>query len=924
MALRPRPATLALFVAALGAATAWHSERDGEAAYPAAELARLVPGHRPLLGRGSLAMSHAPFDPAAPAVGPEEREGIYARLLAAKVAGVRGGEAALAAFYAKRGEAGDADRALAAAKDPVDRGVVLLALDRPDEALEEVAMALAERPGDPAALFDRALALEALRLDGQAQEAWVTFLAAEERGAWAVEARERLETLVRPVPPASPLDERKHEAWKELLDQQGATGLERFDALARELADAGDRLLLAELAYLRTLGPAGWQRRAREVGDYRKATGQVLAGHDADRALRVVERSPEPELAVKAVQFAAYSAIVRGEHTAARGALLRLRERCRGLRCAEELALVESDLGTLLDQAGDAEGAAAAFEEAQKELPAAFEGRQTEILRKSAELEFRQGAFEAAAHLADRAIAMERIFQIRDTIDTSLVTRAAASLRLARVTTAEAFLREAVAIARTNPDRVRLLSSSIQLGVLLADTGRAAESLALLEETVLELRRTALDSKLGWAMVELVDLRLTIGDARRARVEAEEAVELTRRAGWASVRAYALEVLAKAARATGDPDVAERSLREAVAIDGDRAALAAGPLARRRREEAASGRRFALARLFAERGASGDALEMFVGGRPPPLLAGECRIGLASIEGELVAFSLSAEGARYEVRKVGGRTDDSAHGGPTRFEDAVGTPWDPGRCPEAARRIAILQSPGAIGVPLAVNARRARPSALIGVALAPSSHWPEVPARGSALIVHSPTTDPDAGERTLPGGAREAESLVEVFGAVEELAGTAATPTALARRAGRHDLLQISAHGASRSGKGTASWLSLAGAGREGRLGAARVLELDLHGRRPLVVLASCRTAGLVTTLEQDGGGLPWAFLHSGASAVVATTEAVADDVAVAFSRQLHDGLRKGLAPAEAVTAAVHALAGEPGSDRDSGYLLFF
>jgi hypothetical protein len=74
MALRPRLATLAPFVAALGAAAAWRAEREGPPD-PASEPAGLVPGHRPLLGRGSLASPHAPFDPAAPPVGPDEREG---------------------------------------------------------------------------------------------------------------------------------------------------------------------------------------------------------------------------------------------------------------------------------------------------------------------------------------------------------------------------------------------------------------------------------------------------------------------------------------------------------------------------------------------------------------------------------------------------------------------------------------------------------------------------------------------------------------------------------------------------------------------------------------------------------------------------------------------------------------------------------
>ena len=88
---------LVLVVVVIGALALarWAGTRPAD---PGVALQGLVPGHRPLLGRTSLGMPYAPHDPAAPPVGPEERDAIFAALLNARVEGRPGGAAALAAF----------------------------------------------------------------------------------------------------------------------------------------------------------------------------------------------------------------------------------------------------------------------------------------------------------------------------------------------------------------------------------------------------------------------------------------------------------------------------------------------------------------------------------------------------------------------------------------------------------------------------------------------------------------------------------------------------------------------------------------------------------------------------------------------------------------------------------------------------------
>jgi tetratricopeptide (TPR) repeat protein len=67
--------------------------------------------------------------------------------------------------------------------------------------LDNALQALEREPKNEAALFDAALALESLALDGEAVKAWNRYLAVDSTSVWAREARQRRDNLLKPPPP---------------------------------------------------------------------------------------------------------------------------------------------------------------------------------------------------------------------------------------------------------------------------------------------------------------------------------------------------------------------------------------------------------------------------------------------------------------------------------------------------------------------------------------------------------------------------------------------------------------------------------------------------------------------------------------------------------------------------------------------------
>lgn len=227
------------------------------------------------------------------------------------------------------------------------------------EAVEAAEQAVELEPRHRAALFNRALALDRLGLDGEATEAWREFLMVDFRSGWAMEAKERVRVPAAaprtPSPPPAgatvteiaayaaraPQEARLH-GWDHLLGEWGAAVLAGDSARAEErlrlagaLGDAlekrgGDATLAdavrairersGERAPLRALARAhrayAGGRSAYLAADY-TAAGERLA-----EALAV--RAPSPALEGWARMFHTATEVAAGRLDAAERAFRRL------------------------------------------------------------------------------------------------------------------------------------------------------------------------------------------------------------------------------------------------------------------------------------------------------------------------------------------------------------------------------------------------------------------------------------------------------------------------------------------------------------------------------------------------------------------------------------------------------------------------
>jgi tetratricopeptide (TPR) repeat protein len=176
---------------------------------PEAAVLALASDTRPVEGRLSLGLPHAPYRPKR---GAREEvrplDATLARLLALKQHDPEASARPLAALYLARGEPGDLGRAEAELKvgrpGPEldnDRAVVLLAEGRAEEALETLRSVVEARPDYAPARFNQALALAALGRRAEAAHAFRDYLGASDvvgaEAPWIEEARERLVELER-------------------------------------------------------------------------------------------------------------------------------------------------------------------------------------------------------------------------------------------------------------------------------------------------------------------------------------------------------------------------------------------------------------------------------------------------------------------------------------------------------------------------------------------------------------------------------------------------------------------------------------------------------------------------------------------------------------------------------------------------------
>ncbi len=164
------------------------------------------------------------------------------------------------------------------------------------EALETVDRALAAAPDLIEARFNRALALEELPLPGEAERAWKAYLELDSQSAWAAEARDRLERLVRRAPAAPGASQLRVEivaAAEEDTDRlvdlvsrrrqeaREAFALYLLPAWAGAVVESDEAEAAARLAAARRVA-AEWQRQTDDRSLLRQVEEIERAGADRD------------------------------------------------------------------------------------------------------------------------------------------------------------------------------------------------------------------------------------------------------------------------------------------------------------------------------------------------------------------------------------------------------------------------------------------------------------------------------------------------------------------------------------------------------------------------------------------------------------------------------------------------------------------
>lgn len=188
-------------------------------------------------------------------------------------------------------------------------------------------------------------------------------------------------------------------------------------------------------------------------------------------------------------------------------------------------------------------------------------------------------------------------------------------------------------------------------------------------------------------------------------------------------------------------------------------------------------------------------------------------------------------------------------------------------------------------------------------------HTGQREALAPVLIVGDPGEE---NATALKDAASEAKAIAALYPSPTLLSGASATRARFIAAARRSALIHYAGHASSDS-FGTVGTLHLAGdtAGDSGDLDTAAIAALHLQNA-PLVVLAACGTMRGNPEHVEGMPSIARAFLSAGARNVVGTLWDVDDESVAPLFRQLHQQLRNGLAPVDALRNAQLALAHGP------------
>ena len=191
---------------------------------------------------------------------------------------------------------------------------------------------------------------------------------------------------------------------------------------------------------------------------------------------------------------------------------------------------------------------------------------------------------------------------------------------------------------------------------------------------------------------------------------------------------------------------------------------------------------------------------------------------------------------------------------------------------------------------------------------------PTPPARGRSLLLVGDAAEWNPEYPKLLNARQEMESIGNLFPANQRLVlrGAEATPAAYERsNPAGYSLIHFTAHATANKNSPFDSAIILSresqsrertAASVEGKLSVKEVLATPVGAE--LVTISACHSAGARTYRGEGLVGFAWAFLQSGAHAVVAGLWDVSDYSSPRLMRHLYEGLAASESPAEALREA--------------------
>ena len=484
------------------------------------------------------------------------------------------------------------------------------------EAIDVAERSLAAEPRNPAALFNLALALEWLGVDGQAHVAWREFLATDSTSGWADEAREHLRApreWTAPSPPApdappaeiagyaarAPQEARVH-GWNVALGEWGGALLRGDSAKAQEWLRTAE-LLGRELE--RRGGDASLDDAVRAIHRARQdatATRTLAEAHsafaDGQAAFGAAEfaaagehfarisalRPPSPTLSRWSGRTQAGTLVVAARMEEAEKLLVALIAATDSLRYPALAGHEQWALATTRLRLGRYQGAMEAVQSAERLLARAHEREGVGgALYVRSDIEYALGSNTAAYRSVQRALHTLRPYNISPWRGNVLASGTRTCAAEGLVHAALRLQDERVDVAQRGGRQIQLAEAVIARAELRRTAGRSAGAAADLK------RGEALVNRIPSALARkwmLVDLQLARAASvqerfpRRAAATLDSVIDTPDGSRPSLRRLQALVARADARLASGNARGAGEDLERATALlDAQRQMLTGAP-----------------------------------------------------------------------------------------------------------------------------------------------------------------------------------------------------------------------------------------------------------------------------------------------------------------------------------------------------------